>query len=109
MTSRSRRNLSCHQAAEQELLVEDREIEELKTKLACSSRGSPTPPSHSDLDNDPPLVPPAWRFTLSRRMNLVEVVVKPRPSISTQGKTLKFALKLSTRPAKSGMLEQVDR
>ena len=52
--------MSCHQAAEQEELLseKDREIEELKKKLTSSSRGSPTPPSYSDLDDDPLVVPP---------------------------------------------------
>ena len=65
--SKQQWQMSCHQAAEQEELLaeKDREIEELKNKLASSSRGSPTPPSHSDLDDDPPLVPPGDSHSLT--------------------------------------------
>ena len=65
--SKQQWQMSCHQAAEQEELLaeKDREIEELKKKLASSSRGSPTPPSHSDLDDDPPLVPPGDSHSLT--------------------------------------------
>ena len=57
---KQRWKMSCQQAAEQEerLAEKDREVEELKKKLASSSRGSLTPSSHSDLDDGPPLVPP---------------------------------------------------
>ena len=51
------REMSCRQAAEQEdLPAEDREIEELKQKLAGSGRSSRTHLSHSDSDDDPLLV-----------------------------------------------------
>ena len=57
--------MTCQQAAEQEefLAEKDREIEELKRRLA-GSRAPFTPPSHSDSDEGSPSVPPGETPTL---------------------------------------------
>ena len=66
--SKQRWRMTCQQATEQEeLLAErDREIEELKRRLA-GSRAPFTPPSHSDSDEGSPLVPPGDTPTLMSR------------------------------------------